>query len=821
MPTTPPRRLPVSRLPLLLLLSPSRRAPVPPSTLATWHSGRRCSSSSSPTSTIASLLSPTPPCPTLTLNGFVRTVRKQKRVAFAAIGDGSSMQTVQAVLTPEQADGLSTGVAVSITGNWTPSPGQEQARELQASSIRILGQNDAASNPLQKKYQTPEFLRTLPHLRSRLPLNALLLRLRSLVTAQVTHYFSINDFIQAHPPVITSSDCEGAGEVFTISPASTTTPTRPTDDQKQPREDLFFQTPKYLTVSSQLHLEALAQSVGKVWTLSPTFRAEKSDTPRHLSEFYMLEAEIAFTERVSDVMDVIEGMLRHTATHLKASRVGQELLEARAQEAGPDASATARSALAQRWQGLIDGPWPRITFHDAILQLQDAVAQGKTQFAFPPDHLQGLQTEHEKFLADTVGQGGPLFVTDYPRSIKPFYMAPSVDTSMETQAAPSVACFDLLVPEVCELAGGSMREHRLAELLKAMDDHGLRNATSPTSDDQAEAPSESLDWYLDLRRYGSVPHGGFGLGFDRLLCYLSGYSYESLPPNFSLSANMLAGAFAGIAEHSVMYPIDLLKTRMQVVSPSPTAMYSGISNAMVTISRVEGFRTLWRGLSSVVLGAGPAHAVYFASYEAVKQSLGGNEGANDEHHPFAAAASGAAATIASDALMNPFDVVKQRMQMHGSVYKSVPQCAREVFRVEGLSAFYVSYPTTLCMTVPFTALQFMAYESISKVMNPTGRYDPTTHCTAGGLAGGLAAGLTTPLDVIKTLLQTRGNAADAELRNVSGLWQAAQVIHRREGYKGYFRGLKPRIITTMPSTAICWSAYEMAKAFFIARSEGR
>jgi hypothetical protein len=149
-------------------------------------------------------------------------------------------------------------------------------------------------------------------------------------------------------------------------------------------------------------------------------------------------------------------------------------------------------------------------------------------------------------------------------------------------------------------------------------------------------------------------------------------------------------------------------------------------------------------------------------------------------------------------------VIKQRMQMHGSVYKSVPQCAREVFRVEGLSAFYVSYPTTLCMTVPFTALQFMAYESISKVMNPTGRYDPTTHCTAGGLAGGFAAGLTTPLDVIKTLLQTRGNAADAELRNVSGLWQAAQVIHRREGYKGYFRGLKPRIITTMPSTAICW-----------------
>ena len=297
------------------------------------------------------------------------------------------------------------------------------------------------------------------------------------------------------------------------------------------------------------------------------------------------------------------------------------------------------------------------------------------------------------------------------------------------------------------------------------------------------------------------------------------HDYEALPPNFSLSANMLAGAFAGIAEHSVMYPVDLLKTRMQIVNPSPTAMYTGISNAMVTISRAEGFRTLWRGVSSVIVGAGPAHAVYFASYEATKHALGGNEGGSEEHHPLAAAASGAAATIASDALMNPFDVIKQRMQLHGSVYRSVTHCAREVFRNEGLTAFYVSYPTTLCMTVPFTALQFMAYESISKVMNPTGRYDPYTHCFAGGLAGGFAAGLTTPLDVIKTLLQTRGNARDVELRNVSGLMNAARIIKERNGWTGFFRGLKPRIITTMPSTAICWSAYEMAKAFFIARSE--
>ncbi|KAF2444172.1 mitochondrial carrier [Karstenula rhodostoma CBS 690.94] len=767
-----------------------RRLPLP----RPWPT--RCSSTSSIAPSIAALLNPSsasssPPRPAsspgelLTLNGFVRSLRKQKRVAFAVIGDGSSLKTVQAVLTPEQADGLSTGVAVAVTGRWTPSPGAEQSFELQADSVRVLGTNDATTSPLQKKYQTPEFLRTLPHLRARLPINALLLRLRSLVTAQATNYFVNHGFIQAHPPIITSSDCEGAGEVFTIAPETSSNPANGATEQPKGHQELFFGSPKYLTVSSQLHLEALAQSVGKVWTLSPTFRAEKSDTARHLSEFYMLEAEVAFVENLTDVMDVVEGLLRTLATELQASVIGEELLEARARDDRDDGNAVSSTVLAQRWQGLIQGPWPRITYQEALEHLTLAVANGEARFEFAPGHEDGFQTEHERFLAERLGGGGPVFVTDYPREIKPFYMAPSSKTTAGHDQTPTVACFDLLVPDICELVGGSMREHRLPELVKSMEDHGLRSAPTP----EPETSDGSLQ------------------------------CYESLPPNFSLSANMIAGAFAGIAEHSVMYPIDLLKTRMQVVNPSPTAVYSGISNAMVTISRVEGFRTLWRGLSSVIVGAGPAHAVYFASYEATKHALGGNEGGSEEHHPFAAAASGAAATIASDALMNPFDVIKQRMQLHGSVYKSVPHCAREVLRVEGLSAFYVSYPTTLCMTVPFTALQFMSYESISKVMNPTGRYDPYTHCFAGALAGGLAAGFTTPLDVIKTLLQTRGNATDSELRNVSGLVNAAKIIHRRDGWKGYFRGLKPRIITTMPSTAICWTAYEMAKAFFIARSE--
>ncbi|KAL9051896.1 MAG: hypothetical protein Q9162_005734 [Coniocarpon cinnabarinum] len=299
---------------------------------------------------------------------------------------------------------------------------------------------------------------------------------------------------------------------------------------------------------------------------------------------------------------------------------------------------------------------------------------------------------------------------------------------------------------------------------------------------------------------------------------------------------MAAGAFAGIAvsylgmskaqksilanlakEHSVMYPIDLLKTRMQVVSPAPGAVYTGVSNAITTIRRLEGFRTLWKGVSSVIVGAGPAHAVYFATYEAVKQSLGGNEGS--EHHPFAAATSGACATIASDALMNPFDVIKQRMQLANTASTTLLHSARHVLRTEGLSAFYVSYPTTLTMTVPFTAAQFTAYESLSRVMNPSKTYDPLTHCVAGGLAGGVAAAVTTPLDVIKTLLQTRGTVQDQEIRQARGLLAAARIIKQREGWGGFLRGLRPRMITTMPSTAICWSAYELAKAWFLSRTK--
>ncbi|OTA95969.1 hypothetical protein M434DRAFT_160280 [Hypoxylon sp. CO27-5] len=293
------------------------------------------------------------------------------------------------------------------------------------------------------------------------------------------------------------------------------------------------------------------------------------------------------------------------------------------------------------------------------------------------------------------------------------------------------------------------------------------------------------------------------------------YDYESLPPNFSLTQNMAAGAFAGIAEHTVMYPIDAIKTRMQIINPSANGVYKGMIESTMRIATGEGVLKLWRGMSSVVVGAGPAHAVYFATYEAVKHLMGGNRAG--VHHPLAAATSGACATIASDALMNPFDVIKQRMQIQNSskMYRSMTDCARYVYKTEGISAFYVSYPTTLSMTVPFTALQFLAYESISTAMNPTKKYDPFTHCMAGAVAGGFAAALTTPMDVIKTMLQTRGTATDPELRSVNGFVAGCRLMYRREGLRGFFKGVRPRVVTTMPSTAICWSAYEASKAYFI------
>lgn len=293
------------------------------------------------------------------------------------------------------------------------------------------------------------------------------------------------------------------------------------------------------------------------------------------------------------------------------------------------------------------------------------------------------------------------------------------------------------------------------------------------------------------------------------------YDYEELPSTSPLTMHLIAGAAAGIMEHSVMYPFDIIKTRMQIMNS--TIVYTGVTQALQKISTTEGARTLWRGVMSVVLGAGPAHAVYFATYEQTKHML--NRITGNQANALAAGTAGGLATVVSDALMNPFDVIKQRMQMHNSQYQTIWHCARQVLRHEGLRAFYVSYPTTLVMNIPFQSIQFGFYDLFRRSLNPSGTYSPLTHVMAGGMAGAVAAALTTPIDCCKTLLQTRGASKDIEVRRASSMASAARIIYQHQGMSGFLRGMKPRVIANFPATAISWTTYEYFK-WIIARRQG-
>ncbi|EKV06913.1 Asparaginyl-tRNA synthetase Slm5, putative [Penicillium digitatum PHI26] len=468
------------------------------------------------------------------VNGFIRSVRKQKRFAFAEISDGSTVEPLQAILNPAQAADLSTGTAIEISGIWKACPpGKEQTHELQTTDVKVVGASDPETFPIQKKYHSPDFLRQIPHLRIRTPFNSLLSRFRSECMFQLGNVFHSHPdgaFTQVQPPLITSSDCEGAGETFTLVPRGAASP--------RTENEHFFRAPKYLTVSSQLHLEAYAAELGNVWTLTPVFRAEKSDTPRHLSEFYMLEAEVNFMSDLDSLTGLVEHLLRDLTRRLYNTPVGQEILSAkRSGEPGQESSAEETGSLRQRWVDLMDGPkWHRVTYTQAMEMLQRAVTEDGASFEHPPTWNGGLQLEHEKYIVEVLHQGRPVFVTDYPKTVKPFYMAPSQVANDSNTPGETVACFDLLLPEVSEVAGGSLREHRLPDLIKNMREHGLiKPRQIPESDDPASGESlyphltpdedlSHLQWYADLRRWGSAPHGGFGLGFDRFLGYLTGVS---------------------------------------------------------------------------------------------------------------------------------------------------------------------------------------------------------------------------------------------------------------------------------------------------------
>ncbi|KAI0156049.1 hypothetical protein BJ166DRAFT_532041 [Pestalotiopsis sp. NC0098] len=457
---------------------------------------------------------PSEPANGIEIDGYVRSVRAQKKHHFVSLGDGSSIDSLQAVVPADQAEGLTTGAAVRLHGSWVASRGSGQSHELQVQKTDVLGASDAKTFPLQKKYQSPEFLRSLPHLRPRIPFNSTLLRFRSEVISSLNRFFESRQFVQTHTPILTASDCEGAGEVFGISTV---------DENPQPNGETaksFFRRPVYATVSAQLHLEALAQALGNVWTLSPTFRAEQSDTPRHLSEFYMLEAEMSFTDDMESIMRLVEDMLKHVATELHNSRTVKEM-SSRTVEASSDMAPV--DQVERRWRGLMGKElWPRITYTDAI----DILNASNEQFEVKPVWGQDLRTEHERYLAAHIGrEETPVFVTNYPRSFKAFYMKTAENDLGKPTPGETVECFDLLVPDFCEIVGGSMREHRLDNLVESMRLNGLDTSSEqvPSETDSAKAVAgNNLDWYLDLRRWGCPPHGGFGLGFDRLICYLSG-----------------------------------------------------------------------------------------------------------------------------------------------------------------------------------------------------------------------------------------------------------------------------------------------------------
>ncbi|CAL8256398.1 unnamed protein product [Lota lota] len=309
--------------------------------------------------------------------------------------------------------------------------------------------------------------------------------------------------------------------------------------------------------------------------------------------------------------------------------------------------------------------------------------------------------------------------------------------------------------------------------------------------------------------------------------------YEGLPQGASTSTHMLAGAVAGIMEHCLMFPIDCVKTRMQSLQPDPAAHYRNVMDALRRIITTEGVWRPMRGLNATAVGAGPAHALYFACYEKLKKTLSDliHPGANSH---LANGAAGCVATLLHDAAMNPAEVVKQRMQMYNSPYRGVLDCVRAVWRKEGGGAFYRSYTTQLTMNVPFQALHFMTYEYLQELLNPHRQYNPSSHVVSGALAGAIAAAATTPLDVCKTLLNTQESLALGSLaaapgpgqspaphRQITGLAHAFRTVYRLGGLRGFFRGSQARIIYQMPSTAISWSVYEFFKYGITKHQHGR
>jgi asparaginyl-tRNA synthetase len=437
--------------------------------------------------TVARLLAADVPREDVVVEGWVITARQGKGVAFFQVSDGSSMDGLQVVV-GEEADcfghlsGVTTGAAVRATGKLVESPAKGQRVELQAADLKMVGPV-AEGYPLQKKRHSFEFLRTIAHLRPRSRTFGAVFRVRHALQRAIHRFFDDRGFIQVHTPIITASDCEGAGNMFRVTALDAAAP--PIEGGVVDFSRDFFGRETSLTVSGQLEAEVFALAFKNVYTFGPTFRAENSNTSRHAAEFWMVEPEMAFCDLKGDI-ETAEAFIRF---------IVKDILE-RCPAEIDFFDKWIEKGLRKRLEDLVSSPFEVMSYTDAVARLKKS---GKS-FEFPVEWGVDLQSEHERCLTEEILQR-PVFVTDYPREIKAFYMRLSDDEK-------TVAAMDLLVPHVGEIIGGAQREERHDVLLKQMEHFDLE--------------PDNYQWYLDLRRYGGVPHAGFGLGFERALMYVTG-----------------------------------------------------------------------------------------------------------------------------------------------------------------------------------------------------------------------------------------------------------------------------------------------------------
>jgi asparaginyl-tRNA synthetase len=423
------------------------------------------------------------PVDTLTVMGWIRTRRDSKDFSFLAMNDGSCAANLQVVV-DAKTDGFqalarfTTGASATVQGPLVPSPAAGQKWEIHARKIELVGASDPAY-PLQKKGHTVEYLRTIAHLRPRSNLFGAVFRTRGALALAVHRFFQERDFIYVHTPIITASDCEGAGEMFRVTSLKG-------DPDSKPETD-FFGKPAFLTVSGQLEAETFACALSNVYTFGPTFRAENSNTARHAAEFWMIEPEMAFCDLAGD-MDLGEEFLKGMAVYM-LEHCAEDLTFF---------NQFVDQGVVDRLKFVVDRPFLRLPYGEAV-----AILKGTDRaFEFPVQYGLNLQSEHERFLTEEHCKC-PVTVFNYPREIKPFYMRLNDDEQ-------TVCAMDVLVPGIGEVIGGSQREERLAALEASLRYHNLN-------------PMDYW-WYLDLRRFGTVPHAGFGLGFERLLMFLTGVS---------------------------------------------------------------------------------------------------------------------------------------------------------------------------------------------------------------------------------------------------------------------------------------------------------